>query len=224
MANTQVAFEGWGASGVAWGDQPWGQGTGSNIEATGETGSVVVNAVAVVGVTGEAVLANVGDETVIAGANIVVTSVFASGETGSVLVETDSILSVTGLEATGETGTATVSANSVSFVSGSEATILEGSVTTEAGASIDVSGEELSSFVGTVSVKLSQRILVNKVSAVTALGNEVIAADANVSCVGVSGQGVVGYYLIWSLIDTNQNPSWSQISNTQSANWTQIAA
>jgi len=86
VANARVAFEGWGASGVAWGDQPWGQGTSSNIEATGETGTVVINAVAVTGVTGQAVLAGLGDETVIATANVDVTGVTASGLVGSVLV------------------------------------------------------------------------------------------------------------------------------------------
>jgi hypothetical protein len=169
VANTIVAFEGWGASGVAWGDQPWGQGTGSNIEAAGEIGIVIINAVAVTGVTGQGVLADVGDETVIAAANV------------------------------------------------------------------DVSGFSASSALSIALVTASANVSAAQVVGFTSLGSATTVANSNAVVSGVLAEGIIGYYLVWGLLDTTQNPNWSQILNTQSAgwgdistpqspNWTQIAA
>ena len=47
MADVVVAFQGWNASGVGWGEQPWGEGV-LDIQATGAVGSVDVTADAVV--------------------------------------------------------------------------------------------------------------------------------------------------------------------------------
>ena len=51
MAGVIVAFDGWNASGVGWGEQGWGEGVG-NLTATGAVGTVVVAAESIVPVTG----------------------------------------------------------------------------------------------------------------------------------------------------------------------------
>ena len=51
MAGVIVAFDGWNASGVGWGEQGWGEGV-SNLTATGFVGTVSVAASTLIPVTG----------------------------------------------------------------------------------------------------------------------------------------------------------------------------
>ena len=55
MAGVIVAFDGWNASGVGWGEQGWGEGVG-NLTATGAVGNVTVTIlVEVTGVVAKAI-------------------------------------------------------------------------------------------------------------------------------------------------------------------------
>lgn len=57
MANEAVAFQGWNASGVGWGNQPWGESLASLPTGTTAIGSVDVDASLDVSVTGLSVQA-----------------------------------------------------------------------------------------------------------------------------------------------------------------------
>ena len=90
MADAKVAFEGWGASGVAWGSQGWGVGH-SDVTATGEVGTVAVTA----------------------DANVYPSGLEATGQVGSVVVAADANVFPTGVSATGAIGTVTVVAEAI---------------------------------------------------------------------------------------------------------------
>ena len=104
MADTTVAYEGWNASGVAWGDQGWGQGVTILPGATGEVGTVTVEANADVDVTGFEATSAVGAVTVTCDANVDAVGVEGTGAVGTVAVTGDANVNATGLEATGEVG------------------------------------------------------------------------------------------------------------------------
>ena len=82
MADTAVAFQGWNASGVGWGEDPWGESLADLPTGTGEVGSVTVTGTSVTTVTG----------------------LQATGQVGSVMVEEGTDVSVTGVQATGQVG------------------------------------------------------------------------------------------------------------------------
>jgi hypothetical protein len=69
VADAKVAFEGWGASGVAWGAQGWGVGH-VTATGTGQVGSVEATGVANIFPSGLEATGSVGTVTVIAQANV----------------------------------------------------------------------------------------------------------------------------------------------------------
>ena len=74
-------------------------------ETTGGVGSVVPVSNNNIDVTGDAIATSaVGDETVVAAANVAVTGLEATGEVGNETVTADANVPETGLEATGEVG------------------------------------------------------------------------------------------------------------------------
>ena len=85
MTDAVVAFQGWNASGVGWGDDPWGESLAANPTATGAVGTVVVTANADVLVTGVVGTGQVGDVVVSGIANVPVTSVEATGQVLSLI-------------------------------------------------------------------------------------------------------------------------------------------
>lgn len=86
MADETVAFQGWNASGVGWGEDPWGESLASLPTGTGVVGAVAVAADANVSVTGVSASAFVNAVAVTAGANVAVTGVQAQALLGPVLV------------------------------------------------------------------------------------------------------------------------------------------
>lgn len=60
MTDAVVAFEGWDASGVGWGEQGWGQGVASMPTGTGAAGTVSVFLETPVSVTGVSATGYVG--------------------------------------------------------------------------------------------------------------------------------------------------------------------
>ena len=103
MADVNVGFTGWGASGVTWGEDPWGQSAASLPVGTGQVGSVTVTGATsiAVTVTGLSATGQVGSVTVTGSANVTLTGVSATGNVGSVSVTGSSSATVTGLSATG---------------------------------------------------------------------------------------------------------------------------
>ncbi|MFZ9777837.1 MAG: hypothetical protein ACO3CI_05860, partial [Schleiferiaceae bacterium] len=69
MTDAVVAFQGWNASGVGWGDDPWGESLAALPTGTGQVGSVTIAADANVSLTGVFATGEVGTVTVTAGAD-----------------------------------------------------------------------------------------------------------------------------------------------------------
>jgi len=86
VADATVGFQGWGASGVGWGEDPWGQSLASLPTGTGQVGSVTVLLDASVSVTGLSANASVGSVTVTGSANVSPSGVSATASVGSVSV------------------------------------------------------------------------------------------------------------------------------------------
>ena len=78
MAGIVVAFKGWNSSSQAWGGGTWGEDVGLP-NATGNVGTVSIDAAANVPVTGIAATGSVGSVTVTADANVNVTGVAGTG-------------------------------------------------------------------------------------------------------------------------------------------------
>ena len=55
------------------------------------------------------------------------------------------------------------------------------------------------------------------------MGVVAVEPDTNVSPVGVSGTGQIGFALVWSLIDDAQTPDWSSISDSQTPSWSEVS-
>ena len=137
MADAKVAFEGWGASGVAWGDQGWGVGH-SNVTGTGAVGSVAVTADANVYPSGLEATGQVGNVLVQADANVFPTGVQATGAVGTVVVVAEAVVQVTGVYGTGYVGTTTVIGDANVYPSGLEAVGQVGTVVVQADAIVEV--------------------------------------------------------------------------------------
>jgi len=88
VTNAVVAFQGWDASGVSWGEDPWGQSLAALPTGTGSVGSVLVD-----------VSGNV---------SVSVTGVFGTTAIGVVVVPSLSPVYVSGLSATGTMGVVTI--------------------------------------------------------------------------------------------------------------------
>jgi hypothetical protein len=192
VADTTVAYEGWNASGVAWGDQGWGQGVTILPGATGEVGTVTVAANADVDVTGFEATSAVGTVTVAANADVDAVGVEGTGAVGTVAITGDANVDATGLEATGEVGTVTVAANADVDVVGVGGTGEIGTVAVTAGADVDVTGLEATSAVGSVQVTGTNVVAVTGVQGAGQIGTVTPAANATVSVSGVSAVGQVG--------------------------------
>lgn len=106
MANAAVAFDGWNASGVGWGDQPWGEGA-LDIAATGAVGAVTLPENSTVNLVGVAATAFVGQVETAANALVLVTGVEAVASVGQ-LVFVDAAVQVIGVQATGLVSSALV--------------------------------------------------------------------------------------------------------------------
>lgn len=118
MADATVAFQGWNASGVGWGEQGWGEGL-SNLTATGAVGDVTVVAKACIDVTGVEGSGAVGDVSVVAKAVVSVTGVQGTTALNTVTVTGTGFVYPTGVTGTGQVGTVhTQSAYSVTGVYG----------------------------------------------------------------------------------------------------------
>ena len=108
MADVSIALGGFGSQG--WGVAAWGEGNVSFV-ATGQVGSVTVQANANVSVTGLSATGQVGSVTVTGAANVNVTGLQATGAVGSVVVTGTAVVDVTGVFGTGQVGTVTVNAD-----------------------------------------------------------------------------------------------------------------
>ena len=111
MADALVAFQGWNASGVAWGDQGWGQGLTPGVSATGAVGTVSVYATTGVDVfpTNVSATGAVGTVSVSGLAYVFPTTVSATGAVGAVSVSGLAYVYPTTVSATGAVGTVSVS-------------------------------------------------------------------------------------------------------------------
>lgn len=80
--------------------------------------------------------------------------------------------------------------------------------------------------IATGTVDVTGTAFVNVIATVgtTQVGSVTVTGHGTVLVNGVQGTGVVGYYLTWGLVDTDQNPAWVNISNSQSPDWTQVTA
>lgn len=85
MANAIVAFQGWDASGVSWGDQGWGEGKSACV-ATAAIGTTTVAIGAVVNVTGVQVVGSIGTITISQSVIVYPTGVVGYGQIGTALV------------------------------------------------------------------------------------------------------------------------------------------
>ena len=118
MADAIVAFQGWDASGVGWGEDPWGESLASLPTGTGTVGTVVVACDVSVSVTGLLATAFLGAVVAEASADVNVTGVSATGQLGTISVTGEANINVAGLQATGSVGTVTVSLVTEIFVTG----------------------------------------------------------------------------------------------------------
>jgi hypothetical protein len=118
VADETVAFQGWNASGVGWGEDPWGESLADLPTGTGQVGSVIVTADAPVPVTGVSASAFVGTVTTTAGADIPVTGVEATGALGTVVVSGAATVALAGVFASGEVGSVATTAGANVLVLG----------------------------------------------------------------------------------------------------------
>jgi hypothetical protein len=77
---------------------------------------------------------------------------------------------------------------------------------------------------GTVDTQASAAVNVSTNLLTAQAGSVVVTAHSNVLVTGVQGNGIVGYYVTWGLVNTIQNPAWTAMNTSQSPAWTQIAA
>ena len=84
MADVVVAFQGWDASGVGWGDDPWGESLAALPTGTGAVGSVTTATLVLV--TGVQAVASVGSVTVAGNVSVFLTGVLALGQVGTVVL------------------------------------------------------------------------------------------------------------------------------------------
>lgn len=219
MAGVIVAFSGWNASGVGWGEQGWGEGVG-NLTATSAVGTVTVfaqiNAFAVV--TGNAATAELGDEIIIATAVIVEDGVQGAAQIGSVSVPAEGAIEVTGVEATAEfcegagwgispwggsvggTGwggiCVVVTGDANAFEDAVTATGELGTVTVLENEVVEAVGVSATGTTGTVIIAANAAVGVTGVEAQVILSDEVVVADAVVIEDGVEGTGQLGTVII----------------------------
>jgi hypothetical protein len=86
VEDSTVAFQGWNASGVGWGEDPWGESLADLPTGTGQAGAVSTTADANVPLTGVSALVLPGQVTVTANAGVNATGVSGQGQVGAVFV------------------------------------------------------------------------------------------------------------------------------------------
>ena len=107
-----VRFGGWGRG--SWGEGSWGQSL--SLQATGEVGSVVVEAGSGINVTGVEATTVIGNTVVSGDADSInVLGNAATGQVGTLSVEAGAIATVTGVQGTSELGTAGVKEGANAF-------------------------------------------------------------------------------------------------------------
>jgi len=170
VADVVVAFQGWDASGVGWGEQPWGEGV-LDIKAIGAVGSVVVSIDEVVLVSGVGATAFLGQITVTADADVSVTGVEATGQVGEVTINGDANVLLTGVEGTMALGSVTVAANADVFATGVQAVGQVGSVDHQADVEVSVTGVVGTAAIGTVIAEAGSDVPVTGLQATASVGS-----------------------------------------------------
>ena len=160
--------------------------TVSGVSATGQVGSVTIEADANVPETGLAGTGQTGSVTITADANVTETGVSGTGQVGSVTTIADADISVTGVAGTGQLGSVTITADANVPETGLFATGGVGSVSITADANVTETGLAATTNVGSVTITATANVSPTGISATTAVGDETVIADANVIVTGVS--------------------------------------
>jgi hypothetical protein len=212
VAGVIVAFDGWNASGVGWGEQGWGEGVG-NLTATVAVGDVTVFAqtTATVLVDGNAATAELGDEIIVATAIIVEDGVEGTGQIGTVSVAAEAPFAVTGVSASGEIcggwgldgfgelgwgGCVVVIGDANVFEDSVSATGTVGTVSLVLDCKFPVTGVAGTGELGNVGFPVTVEI--TGVQAQVILSDEVVVADAVVIEDGVEGTGQLGTVTVYA--------------------------
>jgi hypothetical protein len=211
VAGVIVAFSGWNASGVGWGEQGWGEGVG-NITATTAVGTITVFAqtTATVLVTGNAATAELGDEVIVATAIVIEDGVEGTGQIGTVSVAAEAPFAVTGVSASveicggwgvsgfGESGwggCVVVIGDANVFEDAVSATGAIGTVSFVLDCKFPVTGVAGTGELGNVGFPVTVEI--TGVEAQVILSDEVVVADAVVIEDGVAGTGALGTVTVY---------------------------
>jgi hypothetical protein len=211
VAGVIVAFDGWNASGVGWGEQGWGEGVG-NLTATTAVGTITVFAqtTATVLVTGNAATAELGDEVIVATAIVIEDGVEGTGQIGTVSVAAEAPFAVTGVSASveicggwgvsgfGESGwggCVVVIGDANVFEDAVSATGAIGTVSFVLDCKFPVTGVAGTGELGNVGFPVTVEI--TGVEAQVILSDEVVVADAVVIEDGVAGTGALGTVTVY---------------------------
>jgi hypothetical protein len=213
MANAAVAFDGWNASGVGWGDQPWGEGV-LDIAVTGSVGTVTEGVGDSVLLTGVLAVTIVGQVLVDTGnsAFVTVTGVQGSSSVGPVTVAGTAAVSLVGVAGTAVVGQAVVALSESVIVSGVQGAASVGQVTvdTSTPAIVTVTGVQGTSSLGPVSVHGAASFPLTGVQGTGQVGS-IIFVSTNVLVTGVQATGRVGATLVWGVVNDDNTVTWVQV-------------
>ena len=86
---------------------------------------------------------------------------------------------------------------------------------------VSVTGVAATGYVGTVSIiqGVGVHVHITGVAAANDEGSVSVIGKANVYPLSAVGYGLVGYPLVWGLIDNTQDADWVLVNNTQDADW-----
>ena len=203
-----------------WGQLAYGEGSvplSITAPSAGTAGTPVaaVNAQAIVSVGG--VTASLGSISVViqADANAPAASVLAAGNLGTATTTSVNNISVSGLASTSALGTATLSTNNnIPTDTDFDSPMLGvlGTLIPVSNNNLSVSGFGTTSALGTSTTSTVNNVFVTGVSCTSALGTVTTVCKANISLELGQAEGLVGFPLIWSLIDDSQTPNWEEVA------------
>ena len=155
---------------------------------------------------------DLGQETVVAKANVFPTGVEGVTEIGPFGIYSVNNIQVPGFEAVGEVGNVTVEAKANTYVVGVQGTGQLGETDEDAKATVFLTGVQATCVVGTAVAKAGTYVQVTGVVGTMQLGETDESGGAKVYVLGVSGTGRVARPLVWGLIDTAQTPNWMPLA------------
>ena len=204
MADVTVPLSGWGFS--TWGTDSWGEGQALPV-GTGEVGTVTVQSVNNVFVSGLEGTTALGTAIAQANASVSVTGVSATGETGYTRWDWTVYLDGWGragwgelpfgtgsssVQATGLVGTVSVQEGAGVSLTGVEATVVLGNIAVNGDGAISALGNAATGEIGSVEVSGIAIVVVTGVVGTTALGAAGVQSEATEYVTGVAGTTALG--------------------------------